>query len=50
MDRNDFFIVRSPLSLNIGQFKGIDGFVSHTWSETATRIIVDEKNYSVLTF
>ena len=47
MDRNDFFIVRSPLSLNIGQFKGIDGFVSHTWSETATRIIVDEKNYCV---
>ena len=26
MDKNDFFIVRSPLSLNIGQFKGIDGF------------------------
>lgn len=47
MDRKDFFIVRSPLPLNIRQFKGIDGFVSHTWSETATGIIVDEKNYCV---
>ncbi len=47
MDRKVFFIVRSPLPLNIRQFKGIDGFVSHTWSETATGIIVDEKNYCV---
>lgn len=33
MDNNDFFIVRSPLSLNIGQFKGIDGFVGRVETE-----------------